>query len=287
MDIYAWVNHNRARDHWAPNAHRLRRYGLTYAPHHLTCMVTMSTVFGDGLAGCTEAIEALRGAGIPCIPACKLFAPRIVEHSHATWYDVAAWQQAADRIRELLVLRSPEDPRIAIDLEPPGTWTPRYPTRGHIGGPKCDEEYALATAMAPFIEVLDSPGVIPMILPWGHEYAASQIAVAASPRAVAMDEFTYHCPIAPEYWTHYEQRRDACAAMHRTYLPGFFAEALRNPDFLDECQDRGLIALWVFFRTWEGGDEPDDFLLPRWWDRPDDSIASGSSLTLDTPKIVV
>jgi len=270
--VALWTYEPVVRKYWLANLRRLPP-GARPNPDVLAMVSRGSLAAKASAKELRGVLEALRDEGVRVIPACATLSASY-GHSYESWFDRQLWLRFGESLAQWSAARAPNDPRMAIDLEPYWDQEPRYPARPGAKNPY-EEAYRVAETLAPFIAVIKHEGITPWLLPGGMEYAASWHIATACPDAVLLDEATYRCPLDGRFWQHYEKRKPGIEALRRGYLPGFYAVALRDPTFQEELRRREIGDYWIFFR--EPTDEIQRFWTPEWSRTPPTQPATSPS----------
>lgn len=263
-----------------------RRHPLRLQSAEFVALVSMGALDWPGANQWGNAgdypklLDDLRAAGICAAPLASLLKTEQGGHTFSSWFERDFWSRSADQLARLVELADPAlDGLVALDLEPYlAAGAPRrYPKRQNIetGFDLAREEEQLATACAPFVDVLRSADVTPLLLPGGFGFAANMLLATLLPRAILAIESTYLAPFDDRYWQHWHRERDAWAALGRRVLPGFYLGALRRIDWEEQLAKHGVEDHWYFGRP---EDQPDDFWEPGWFNAPPRAVATSESV---------
>jgi hypothetical protein len=238
---YLWCGWDRASV-WVP---------LMAAKHPLPADTLI--VSGWSLATCSrmDALEsaaaACRERGIRMIPSGHLFgSDGIKRGGPEAYYDRSFWAMCLPGLERLAAIADSFGRKdIAIDFE--GYYqglSPKYPD---------PSKYLDVLAAAdPVIEWFRTRGYTPWVAPGHIGLLPAKAFFVSGLRCVFLDERSYlwGSRLSPENGLiDYRLRAKEFASTQHRYLPGVYAQAMKNPDWVRVMAANGIDDYWVYFRS--------------------------------------
>ncbi len=193
--------------------------------------------------------------------------------NYLEWYSKKAWENRANYLRELCVMRADNDPRIALDFEcyqcGGGIETPQWaPKKSYID---------FVEAMEPFIDVMRQYKVVPIVYPGFSQYWEVMAMVQYCDLGYVGSESCFDLPFyfvqdKPRFELNFnEARREQrfwCDTLKKGFYISSMVDGLKNwgQECRTEWKKRAGPNIWYFIQS---GDHPSNYIFtPAWFNEP-------------------